>query len=106
MKTKQRNVEIDVNTYLTNPEKHLKENYGKTSSIVSFMSPRKIYKFYEGRLKMKTILQFLSSSESYTLMKQERPRTVFNPTLTYGYRDLVQGSVSCSFRVFYINVFT
>lgn len=80
-------------THLTNPIVHLKDNYGKTDKVVTFLAPRKIYRYYEGKLKMKDIMGVLSQSESYTLLKNEKPRRIFNNTITYKSRDLVQGDL-------------
>ena len=60
---------------------HLKKNYANARSPVSFLSPSKIYKFYSGNLPMRKIKKYLSSSESYTLMKEEHTSRIFMPTL-------------------------
>ena len=78
---------------IKNPLKHLKRNYGNSRSIVSFLSPNKIYKFYNKQLSMKDIMNFLSTTESYTLMKPERKRTIFSKTITYHRRDLFQSDL-------------
>ena len=78
---------------LKNPEKHLRDNYGNTDSPVSFLSSGKIYRFYNRQLSMKKIKEFLTTSESYTLLKPEKSRRIFNTTITYEPRDLVQADL-------------
>ena len=78
---------------INDPLKHLKRNYGKTSSIVSLLSPAKIYQFYNKQLTMKQITDFLATTESYTLMKRDRKRNIFNKTITFHRRDLVQADI-------------
>ena len=75
---------------ITDPYKHLKKNYGKPGSIVSFLSPHKIYLFYNGEIKMKDIKKFLETSESYTLLKHEQSVKIFNKTITFHWRDVLQ----------------
>ena len=78
---------------LTNPLNHLKKNYGKAGSIVSFLSPQKIYLFYNGEIKMEDIKSFLETSESYSLLKHEQPVKIFNKTITFHWRDLMQADL-------------
>ena len=78
---------------IKNPIDHLKQNYGKSDSVVSFLSPRRIYDFYNKKLTMKEILEFLETSESYTLLKFEQKRRIFDKTLVYHPRDLFQGDL-------------
>ena len=75
---------------ITHPYRHLKKNYGKPHSVVSFLSPKKIYDFYNGNIKMKDIHKFLETSESYSLMKYEQSVKIFNKTITYHWRDILQ----------------
>ena len=75
---------------ITNPYKHLKKNYGKPRSAVSFLSPKKIYDFYNGNIKMKDIYKFLETSESYSLLKYKQPIRIFNKTITFHWRDVIQ----------------
>ena len=75
---------------ILDPYNHLKKNYGKVGSIVSFLSPYKIYLFYNRKIKLKEIKNFLESSESYSLLKHEQAVKIFNKTITFHWRDVLQ----------------
>ena len=57
---------------LTNPYKHFKKNYGKVGNKVTVMAPKKLYQFYNRKIKMKDIYKFLETTESYSLLKYEQ----------------------------------
>ena len=76
-----------------NAEKHLKTNYNNIKSPVSFLSPYKIYQFYNGNLPLKKIKKFLSTSESYTLLKPDKKPSVHTSTLSYYPGDVVQADL-------------
>lgn len=79
--------------YFQNPLKHLELNYNNIESPVSYLGPQKIYDFYNGRLSLKKIKNFLQSSEGYTLLKQERKSNIHTPTLSYYPGDLIQADL-------------
>ena len=84
---------------ITNPEEHLRLNYDNFRSPVSYLSPVKIHKFYDGRITLNKIKTILSSSESYTLLRSERVSKIFIPTLSYFVRDLIQADLFCVDRL-------
>ena len=79
--------------YFKNPFKHLEKNYNNIESPVSYLSPKKIYDYYGGRLTLEKIKTFLESSEGYTLLKQEKQSNIHTPTLSYYPGDLIQADL-------------
>ena len=76
-----------------NALKHLTENYTNVKSPVSFLGPRKIYRYYNKILSQKQIRDFLATSESYTLLRPERKPTVHAPTISYYPMDVIQSDL-------------
>ena len=72
------------------PLQHLKENYNDVNSLVSFLNPAKVYKFYNGRLKMREIKSFLQTVENYSLTKREKRASIFNYTISWHVFDIMQ----------------
>ena len=84
---------VDNTNIIENPREHLEDNYGSSDSILSYMGESKIYDYYKGMLKKKEIREVLSKNDSYSLMKQERTPRIFNNTLVYHPRDLMQADL-------------
>ena len=76
-----------------NAEKHLKANYHNVKSPVSFLSPNKIYQYYNKQLPLKKIKDFLSTSESYTLLRPDKKPSVHTRTISYYPGDVLQADL-------------
>ena len=74
-------------------EKHLTDNYTNVKSHVSYLSPHKIYLYYNKRLPIQKIKKILEQKEGYTLLKPEGKLKVHTPTLSYYPGDLIQGDL-------------
>ena len=69
---------------------HLRQNYHNPDSVVSYMSPGNLYKIYQGRVQMRDIKYFLTSSEPYTLTRRSKKPQIFNETLSWFPYDKIQ----------------
>lgn len=69
---------------------HLSSNYRNPAHPIAFMGIDKIYKYYNGKLSKRYIMNKLSSIEAYTLMKQEKvnPKKIWTPIISFHYLDL------------------
>lgn len=52
--------------------KHLRSNYLKPSHPLFSSGPKSVYDFYNGKLSLKKIEDYLSSVESYTLFRANK----------------------------------
>ena len=78
------------NIFNVDPMRHLRENYHNPDSVISYMSPGNLYKIYQGRLYMKDIKKYLTSSESYTLTRRTRRPEMYNDTLAWYPYEIIQ----------------
>lgn len=69
---------------------HLKQNYKNPSSPIAYLGVRKLYYYYNEVIPMARIKDFLSKSESFTLMSPERRSRIFDRTFVMGPYDLYQ----------------
>ena len=76
-----------------NAKQHLVENFGNPKSPVTFMGVNKLYIFYDKQIPVKEIKKFLSTQESYTLMRQKRKSKKGNYTIINFKRDQVQSDL-------------
>lgn len=76
-----------------NAEQHLKLNYGDFQSPVSYLGISNIYRFYNRKLSKKQIIDILSQSETYTLMKRGKISKIFTPTISYFPHELFQADL-------------
>ena len=59
--------------------KHLKNNYLKPSHPLFGSGPKNVYDYYEGKLSLNKIEDYLSTVESYTLFRaNKKHKTNFN----------------------------
>ena len=67
-------------------------NYKKPSHPIGFMGIENIYRYYNGSLTRNVIKKYLSSTEVYSMIKQEKknPRKLWTPIVSFHYLDLVQ----------------
>ena len=79
--------------FIDDPLEHLKKSFENKDENIIYLSPNKIYKFYNGRVAYRDIKDVLETSESYTLLRQEIPRSEFNHTLAYHARDIIQADI-------------
>ena len=97
----------------------LAENYTKAGSPIGFQGPLKIFKYYNGSLKLKDIKDFLSKSNTYTLFRENRKRArQYNPYVVYAPRAVLESDLvdmyeslksfndDVRYIVTYIDVFT
>lgn len=70
----------------------LKENYVNPMHPLAFMGISSIYKYYNGALSKQAIKKFLSSTEVYSMIKQEKinPKQIWTPIVSFHFMDLVQ----------------
>ena len=71
----------------------LETNYNNVNSPVSFLSPQKIYEYYNKKLPLKTIKTVLSTYEGYTLLKPGGKPKIQSPTLSFYAGDLIQADL-------------
>ena len=69
---------------------HLTQNYHNQHSAVAYLGVNKIYHFYNKILPFSQIKQFLSTSESSTLMSEERKSRIFDETFAIRPNDVYQ----------------
>ena len=87
----QNNLESDMES--KNSKKLLKlldRKYVDTSSPIAYSDAKSIYKHFQGKLKMKEIMDFLSTKDAYTLTKRTRRARHYNMTYVKKKRHNIQ----------------
>lgn len=69
---------------------HLKNNYDNPNSPIGFSTSSTIYKYYNGKIPLKKIKQFLSSKSAYTLHRGFKKPRVRNPIFVFAPRQQIQ----------------
>lgn len=69
------------------------ENYNNPTHAISYGGVGRVHEYYKGAISKKVIENVLSQIDTYSLSKQERKAKVFNETLTYHARDLIQADL-------------
>lgn len=70
--------------------KILARKYVDTASPIAYSDAKSIYEYFRGKLKMKQILDFLSTKDAYTLTKRTRRARYYNMTYVNKRRDNIQ----------------
>ena len=70
--------------------KLLDRKYVDTSSPIAYSDAKSIYKHFQGKLKMKEIMDFLSTKDAYTLTKRTRRARHYNMTYVKKKRHNIQ----------------
>ena len=59
------------------------DDYTSLATPISFASENALYNHYGGSVSMRTIRDFLSTINAYTLHKEKKKNVVFNPVFVY-----------------------
>lgn len=69
------------------------ELYTKPGHPISFTSPGLVFKYFKGRVPLKKIKAALGQVDGYTLHREEKRPSVFNPYFIYNRREQVQADL-------------